>query len=298
MTNITINTTLKSKQDLLNKQLQHLEKIAEFTPSFGPARIALIEAMYQCNVAVLEAMEEQAKKSKSFSIAAISQDTYDNEIDVLKEKAKQLLEEKQQQIDDARSFRHPNSQIEYGFSVGGIDYFKFSDFNNMPPMRSMKTLVYYSEMEMKCDIEFLKWHVEAVDNILLQDKINIFDLKKLNDQIKQRLLIAVDFEHLYKIASVIYFDKDENYEDYDFGYNARKINNWKKHDGIAFFLREPLLTLFPFLKDTEQNLKTYGTVVQKLNVNHLENILSLLPTRLKDKLKNSSYFCQAAEQIG
>ncbi len=295
---ITINTTLKSKQDILNKQLQSLEKIGEFTPSFGPARVALIEAIYQCRLCIYEAKEEEIKKNKSFSIAAaFKEDDYNNDLDDLKVLVKELGEERLQMLEAARSFKHPNSQIEYAFTCGGVDYFRFSDFNNMPAMRSTKTLVYYTEMDMRCDAEFLKWHCLAVNNILTNnEKIDIYKLKELNDQILQRIDIAVDMEHLYKIASIIYFDKDENYEDYDFGYNTRKINSWKKHDGVAFFLREPLQALFPFLKDTEENLKTYSKIVSELTKKHAENILSQLPPKLRDRLKSNSSFYQTVTQ--
>jgi len=288
--NITINTTLKSKQDLLNKQMQALDKIGEFTPSFGPARVALIEAYFQIAVDSNEIQTEELNKKRQ--LGAIDDEVYNKKKDSLEKAFKKDIEQRTQQIEAARSFRHPNSQIEYAFTCGDKDYFKFSDFNNMPPLRSTKTLVFFREQQMKCDEEFLELHFKANKEILTnKEKIDIFKLNELNEQLGQRLYLALDFEHLYKIASLIYFDKDEDYEDYDFGYNTRKIQHWKKHDGVAFFLRQPLIELFPYLKDMEQNLSTFSMIGKKINRAHLGNILSVLPQSVKGKLnaKLSSY---------
>lgn len=188
------------------------------------------------------------------------------------------------------NFPEYNHQIKYAFTCGDIDYFQFADFNNMPPLRSLKTLVFYEEMRMKCTVEYLKWHAEANDNLLTKDKINIFEIKKLNDQLKQRIAIAVDFEILFKIASIIFFDKDEDFRDYDFGYNARKIAHWKKYQGVAFFLNLPLQELLPILKDLDGNLEIYFKVISQMNEKHMENLLQNLPEGVRSKLKGSSYF--------
>jgi hypothetical protein len=159
----------------------------------------------------------------------------------------------------------------------------------MPPLRSLKTAVFYEESRMKCSMEFLEWHTQAVDNLLTKDKIDIFEIKKLNDQLKQRLYLAVDVEQMYKVASVVYFDKDEDITDYDFGYNARKIALWKK-EGESFFLREPIIKLFPFLTDFPGNFHTYMTINQQINEKHTENLLANLPKSVSSKLKEVSSF--------
>lgn len=136
-------------------------------------------------------------------------------------------------------------------------------------------MVFYEEFRMKCTLEYLQLHVKAVDNILTKQKIDIYAIKGLNDQLKQRLDIALDTELLYKIASIVFFDRQENIEDYDYNYNAKKIERFKKMPG--FFLQQSLMTLLPVLKDSDLNLAAYSTVVESLNRVHLENLSKALP---------------------
>jgi hypothetical protein len=180
-------------------------------------------------------------------------------------------------------------EIEYAFTSGGIEYYQFTDFSNMPPLRGLKTMVFYEEMRLKCTMEFLDLHTKAVDEILNSTKINIFELKKLNDQLKQRLNIALDTELIFKIASIMFFDKNEDFTDYDFDYNAKKVLNWKNNDGADFFLHKPLQEILPILKDVNENLAMYSKVVEQMNTLHLENLLQNLPSVEKERLKNKSY---------
>jgi len=191
-------------------------------------------------------------------------------------------------------FPQVNYETKFAFTCGGVDYYQLVDFNNTPAMRGLKTMVFYSEMQMKCSLEYLKLHTEAMDNILLNNKgsINIYDIKKLNDQLKQRLEIALEMELVYKIASVVFFPKNENITDYDFGFNARKVAHWKKYGGADFFLFQPLQELLPVLKDMSGNLRNYMEVQQKVNKLHLENLLQLLPAKPIKKLKGKPYTWQ------
>jgi hypothetical protein len=167
-----------------------------------------------------------------------------------------------------------NYPVKYAFTISGIDYYEFQDFNNMPALRGIKTMVFYEEMRMKCTMEYLKLHCEAIDDILSAEKINIFEIKKLNDQMKQRISMAVDTELVYKIASVVFFDKKENIQDYDFGYNQKKIDNWKKNkEAAAFFLLKPIQQLVPVLATIGENLPAYSALVEELNKIHLDNLL-------------------------
>jgi hypothetical protein len=177
-------------------------------------------------------------------------------------------------------------EIAYAFCVNGVDYYQFADFNNIPALRGLKTTVFYQEIQMKCTVDFLKLHTEAIDNILTKPRINIFEIKKLNDQLKQRLDLAIDTELAYKIASVVFFDKKENVTDYDYNYNAKKIAFWKANSGVQdFFLQQPLIELLPVLKDMQGNLSMYSRVVEQLNSLHLDTLLRNLQQSRTQQLK-------------
>lgn len=163
-------------------------------------------------------------------------------------------------------------EIQFAFTSGGVDYYQFTDIANMPALRGIRVMVFYEEMRMKCSFEYLQAHCEAVDKTLMKKEINIFRIKQLNDQMKQRLDIAIETELVYKLASVVFFDKDENLQDYDFDYNAKKISRFKRHEEDGFFLLKPIQDFLPFLKDVKANLVSYSNVVEQINKLHWANL--------------------------
>src|SRR6478609_2225455 len=181
-------------------------------------------------------------------------------------------------------------EIEHAFTIGGIDYYQYQDITNIPPVRGLKTMVFYEELRMKCTLEYLKLHHEAVNNILSKPGIDIFKIKKLNDQLGERLEIAVETEIIYKLASVVFFDKKENVHDYDYTYNEKKILHWKKHLTYElFFSLKPLTDYLPFLRDANVNFNMCSTMVEELNSIHLESLLKVLPDERITKLKGKSF---------
>jgi hypothetical protein len=183
---------------------------------------------------------------------------------------------------DSIPFKDSKYIIKYAFTIGGIEYYSFDDTFNLPYERGLKAISFYEESRMKCSLEYLKLHTEAIDNILNGKSIKIYDIKKLNDQLAERLKFVVDIDLLYKLASVIFFDKDENPSTYEFKYNTEKIEHWKKHKEIGdFFLQMPIVQLMPFLKESNRISPDYAEALRKINRHHLENIYSHISNKEK-----------------
>lgn len=187
-------------------------------------------------------------------------------------------------------FNQYKKDVKYAFTCDGVDYYQFSDFSNMPALRGLKTMVFYEEMKMKCTLQYLKYHCEAVDNILTASKIDVYKLKALNDQMQMRLNMALDTELIYKLSSVVFFDENENVSDYDFEYNKKKIERFKNSPSADFFLLAPVQELLPVLKDLGENLRKYSQAVEIINQTHLDNLLQSLPEDKTQILKDKSYF--------
>lgn len=182
-------------------------------------------------------------------------------------------------------------QVKYAFTCGGVDYFEMDDIFNLPYQRGLAAMSVYEELRMKCGYEFLKAHCEAVNNILSAPKFNLasaLQLKKLNDQIRERLTWITDVDLAYKLAAVVYFDKNEKPQAYDAKYCFDKIQRWKKAEGAQdFFLRHPLQKLIPFLKDADLNMQIYSEVMQTMTGQHWENIFSSLSEEQKKQFSGS-----------
>lgn len=166
-------------------------------------------------------------------------------------------------------FPNQNHIIEEAFEVDGVKYYQFSDIFQIPYERGLMALAVYEEVRMRCTREYLQKHVEACRTLLHDNKIDIYKLNSINEQLGDRLNLAFDTEHLYKLASIVFFDKKENPALYEADYCAKKIDFWKKHkDLTVFFLQKPLLELIPFLKDVDTDLQAYSEIVEKTNKIH------------------------------
>lgn len=166
--------------------------------------------------------------------------------------------------------------IEEVFTVGGVTYYQMTDTFNAPYERALKAIVFHREIDMNCDFEFLDQHTKAVDQVLMGKTINVFEIKRLNDLMKQRIALPKDEELLWKLASIVYFDKNENPAVYDYEYNKKKIEFWKKEAGTkAFFSQRPIQELMPYLKPHEQNLDTYFQMIAEFKKKHTAEVSAI-----------------------
>jgi hypothetical protein len=185
-------------------------------------------------------------------------------------------------------FANSKQVTELAFTVGGIDYYQHVDELNIPYGRALNALTIYKEMDMKCDRFYLDQHIKAMSEIFAGKKIGFEEMskmKQLNDQLKERVQWIIIPDHVYKLASIRYFDKNENPNSYDWKYAMKKIEHWKKHESAnAFFLREPILRLVPFLRSAKVDLKEYSEAVEAMTIVHLEHISLMLPLEQRKAL--------------
>jgi len=168
----------------------------------------------------------------------------------------------------------PDSQyiIKEAFTIGGTTYYEFDDPFNMGCIRGMTAIRFYKEMEMGIDDAYIKKHIEATSKLLRSNPIDVFEIDKLNKQLKERNEFIIDTDLVYKLASVVYFDKNEKPELYEEAYNLKKIEFWKKHERVgAFFLRQPIQKLVPYLTLSDIDIQSYSEAVQAIKQLHLEN---------------------------
>lgn len=198
-------------------------------------------------------------------------------------------------IDPKQYFPNSKYIISYAFSIGKKHYFRFAEHLNIPYERGLTSLVFYREVEMNTDREFLQAHTEAINNILRQNPIDVFQIKLLNDQLQQRLQLPKDPELMYKLASVVFFDQEENPEVYEFEYGARKIAFWKEQASLHdFFLRRPMGELIPYLRYVGRNLSTFSKMIESANKLHLDSLSVHLSAEQKTKLSARRHSSPAA----
>jgi hypothetical protein len=173
---------------------------------------------------------------------------------------------------DAKSvFPEQKHIVEFAFNVGGTDFYQFADIFSLPYERGLMAVAVYNELDMRCSRAYLMKHTETISELLKGQEIDIFKINTLNEQMKQRLQLVTDVDLLYKLAAVVFFDKNENPALYEQDYCVKKIAYWKEHRGVAdFFLQKPLVELIPFLQNVEIDLDTFTILNNELNELHLE----------------------------
>lgn len=167
--------------------------------------------------------------------------------------------------------------IEEAFVLNGKKYFHFPDQFQVPSGRQMMALAYYEELSMKVDKSYLEAHVAAMDKILSDPKkINIQGIMQLNMNLKERLELIPLPDYIYRMASVVFFDESESIYTYDYDYNKKKIDKWKRsEDMLAFFLKTPLVELIPSLKSVTESSRTYSPVLEKIEKIHRGHLSAL-----------------------
>lgn len=156
------------------------------------------------------------------------------------------------------------------FSIGGVDYWMFDSSLEVPTNRFFAAMGVYTEMEMNADKAYLTAHCKAMEKLLSDPKkISLTYIMQLNVNLKERLELMPMPEYIYKLASVIFFDKTESLYSYDYEYNEKKIETWKAAGGtLDFFSRTPLKELVPSLSMPEKDTQTYLTVTKMVAETH------------------------------
>lgn len=172
--------------------------------------------------------------------------------------------------------------VEPAFNAGGTEYYRLVNTVNMPCHRAMAAIRYYEEQKMRTTHTYLEGLYKAI--LLSVNAGKLDEISVLVHQAKERLTWAFDPDLVYKLASVMFFDKSESPLKYDYAYNERKIKRWKKLELEDFFLQLPLLSFQPSLENLGTDLATYTKGARLKTEMQLTSILNIIAN---DPLSNS-----------
>lgn len=165
-------------------------------------------------------------------------------------------------------------KVSQAFEHDGKKYYHFEDAMNMPAGRALCALAIYEELRMRCSREYLEKHCKATE-IILSDpkKINIQAIAIMNKNLRERLDLVPFPDHVFKLASVTFFDESESPYFYDWKYNLAKIKKWEKDpEMLSFFLKRLLPDLIPSLESQGINAGNYSHLLGMINEIHLTEI--------------------------
>ena len=155
---------------------------------------------------------------------------------------------------------------EYAFTSCGVDYYEFKDKNTLPHERGLQALTFFEELQNGVSGAYLKAYLAEKKKIMSDPKkIDLTKIIRIDAILEDRLNFIISKDLIYNVASVVFVDKNENPLVYDFAYNRKKIENWKK-EGDGFFLSQPLKRLIPFLGQYGDFYLTYLKIVEEIEV--------------------------------
>lgn len=175
--------------------------------------------------------------------------------------------------------------VEEAFSVGGVKYYRFTEERLIPAGRYKYIYACLKEVDLRMNLETLNNYVKDFENLLNgsgpKKMIQIGELWKLLLNLKSRLALQFEPETIERLASVIYFDETEELSTYDRKYGQKKIDLWRKHDYIGFFLTRPMGELLGLKDISIESLQDYIVQARLL-------IQDLTVDQQKASLENSS----------
>jgi len=149
--------------------------------------------------------------------------------------------------------------VEFAFHWNGKDYFYFVDPHNVPYQRGLVAMSYMEEVNMRITRDFLEYWVNAMKTEMNRGaNIRMLEVARMMQMIEDRMNWVIEPDTLYKIASVMFFTKEESVLMYDVVYNREKIKEWKQtNTKFDFFLQVPFQELFPFLTQSHESIIAY-----------------------------------------
>jgi hypothetical protein len=171
-------------------------------------------------------------------------------------------------------------QIEYAFTSGGINYFKFSAEVNVPFQRAVAARDIFTEELWQINPDYLRGWNNGLINLLMdkkkKDDKKLYEIGVLASRLKEQMEMSVSFIRQLKLATVLYFDEHENPLDYQYPYNKQKVNHWMEHNDVqGFFLNLPEYAYLPSLTEYSQNFPTYLQAETLQSLNNLKHIIGL-----------------------
>lgn len=173
--------------------------------------------------------------------------------------------------------------IEKVFVIDGKNYYKYQDISKVKNQRVLVIQDFYNELAMGTTRDMLLKHCEACNTILGSSTIDIYKLKTLVMQLEERLDMIHPTDIIYKIASVIYFTKDENTLDYDDLLGREKVKLFKAQDKkdkkMGFFFGTLFRNIIGSTDISDKDLLTYMMVGSQITTEHMKTISTILSSK-------------------
>jgi len=168
-----------------------------------------------------------------------------------------------------RTSIHPDYKrlVEFVDTLEGRELYKFKELSDMPHGRYNFCTRFSTEVNMRLDADTSREIDEELYTYFLLDKPGIKDKKKAMELLRTRITMSdmlISGESSYRLASCVYFWKDEDLTDYDYAIGDEKIDIFKRTNFDNFFLTEPMKNFLPQMDISAQDLKVFSSQEREL----------------------------------
>src|SRR5690606_802203 len=163
---------------------------------------------------------------------------------------------------DFTNVHHPefSESVEPAFKVGNTQYYRFIKETTMPWGRYMFLQTFLHAQELRIDTDLLKGYIQLMKKAIngnLKQGIDLGLVFKIVSQLESRTELEFEAETTYRLASVMYFDQNENLYEYDRAYNDKKIATWKEARTVDFFYTRPMSELLGLSDLSPEDLQRF-----------------------------------------
>lgn len=174
-----------------------------------------------------------------------------------------------------KSHKTPAPQMQFAFVSGGKCYYKFTDEMKIPVARALSAQDVYTELNCKVDREYLQMFCKTVLEFCNKGKLT--QVAIATNHLQSRLTHIAEIELIYKLASVVYIEENENPFDYDLAFAEQKIKHWKKHEDVdSFFLNKAISEYMPYFNNSPMSIQEYYNAQKAEISHHLDTLLNTL----------------------
>ncbi|MCH7826427.1 MAG: hypothetical protein IIC75_00400 [Bacteroidetes bacterium] len=132
----------------------------------------------------------------------------------------------------------------------------------MPHDRYNKATRFVTEFDMRIDADILKKSIQ--DCLKYSNEGNFTKVIGILNLLEEHTNMLISIEASYRLASCIYFWKDENLNDYDFEIGDEKITLFKEMGFDSFFLSKPMNNFIPAMNLSDQDLRGFSQYEKEL----------------------------------
>ncbi len=152
---------------------------------------------------------------------------------------------------------HPDYKklIELAFDLPGFGrLYTFGNLLDMPVERYYKTQAFFTEFHNRLSFTHIAPTLEQLEQHLERGELSKASV--LNYALREAIRTGLDITTLYNFCSAVYFTEEEDLQDYDYDYNVKKIEAFRKQKVKDFFLSKPVSDLLNLSSFSESDLQT------------------------------------------